>query len=100
MRETKRISLMDAIRKLSLMPAQRLEKLAPVFRNKGRLKVGADADITVFDPLTVTDKATYQQPALPSVGFLHVLVHGVPVVANGVLMEGTHPGQGARATIH
>jgi N-acyl-D-aspartate/D-glutamate deacylase len=99
-RETKQISLMDAIRKLSLMPAQRLGKLAPVFRNKGRLKVGADADITVFDPLTVTDKSTYQQPALPSMGFLHVLVHGVPVVVNGVLIEGRHPGRGARATIH
>jgi hypothetical protein len=99
-RETKQISLMDAIRKLSLMPAQRLEKLAPVFRNKGRLEVGADADITVFDPSTVTDKSTYQQPALPSEGFLHILVNGVPVVVDGAVKEGTHPGQGARAPIH
>jgi len=98
-RESKQISLMDAIRKLSLMPAQRLEKLAPVFRNKGRLKVGADADITVFDPLTVTDKSTYKEPALPSVGFQYVLVNGVPVVVEGVLKEGIHPGQGARAPI-
>ena len=49
-RETKQLTLMDAIRKMSLMPAQRLEKLAPVFKNKGRIKVGADADIAVFDP--------------------------------------------------
>jgi N-acyl-D-aspartate/D-glutamate deacylase len=62
---------MDAIRKLSLMPAQRLEKLAPVFRSKGRLKVGADADITVFDPSTVTDKSTYQAACAP--------IGGVPV---------------------
>ena len=82
-RETKQISLVDAIRKLTLMPAQRLEQLAPVFRNKGRLKVGADADITVFDPVTVTDRSTYQQPALPSVGFEHVLVNGVPVWRDG-----------------
>lgn len=96
-RETKQISLMDAVRKLSLMPAQRLEKLAPVFRNKGRLKVGADADITVFDPATVTDKSTYQQPALPSIGFRYVFVNGVPVVADGVVNVGTYPGRGARA---
>src|SRR5262245_48832653 len=82
-RETKQITLMDAIRKLSLMPAQRLEKLAHAFRNKGRLKVGADADITVFDPATVTDKSTYKQPALPSEGFRHVLVNGVPVIVDG-----------------
>jgi dihydroorotase len=98
-RETKQINLMDAIRKLSLMPAQRLEKLAPVFRNKGRIKVGADADITVFDPATVIDRSTYQQPALPSVGFRHVLVNGVPVIADGVVRVGTYPGRGARAPI-
>jgi N-acyl-D-aspartate/D-glutamate deacylase len=99
-RETKQISLMEAIRKLSLMPAQRLEKLAPVFLNKGRLQIGADADITVFNPATVTDKSTYQQPALLSVGFQHVLVNGVPVVIDGVVSEHPHPGQGARAPIH
>ena len=98
-RETKQITMMEAIRKMTLMPAQRLEKLAPTFRNKGRIKVGADADITVFDPATVTDKSTYQQPALPSVGFRFVLVNGVPVVMGGVVRDGTHPGRGARAPI-
>ena len=92
-RETKQISLMDAIRKLALMPAQRLENRARLFLKKGRLKVGADADITVFDPSTVTDKSTYQQPALPSVGFRHVLVNGVPVVVDGVVKASTHPGE-------
>jgi len=99
-RETKQFSLMEAIRKLSLMPAQRLEKLAPVFLNKGRLKIGADADITVFNPATVTDKSTYQDPALLSVGFQHVLVNGVPIVIDAVVSERTHPGRGARAPIH
>ncbi len=96
-RETGQIRLMDAIRKLSLMPAQRLEQRAPMFRNKGRIKVGADADITVFDLATVSDRATYQQSALPSVGFQYVLVNGVPVVLHGVIADGIFPGQGARA---
>lgn len=98
-RETKKLTLMDAIRKMTLMPAQRLEKLAPVFKNKGRLKVGADADITVFDPNTVADRSTYQQPALPSVGFKYVLVNGVPVVMNGAVRDNTFPGRGQRAPI-
>ena len=98
-RETKQLTLMDAIRKMTLMPAQRLEKLAPVFKNKGRLKVGADADITVFDPATVADRSTYQQPALPSVGFKYVLVNGVPVVSGGAVRDKTFPGLGLRGNI-
>jgi len=53
----------------------------------------------VFDPATVADRSTYQQPALPSVGFRHVLVNGVPVVANGVIREGVYPGRAARGPI-
>jgi dihydroorotase len=96
-RETKQLTLMDAIRKMSLMPAQRLEKLAPVFKNKGRIKVGADADIAVFDPATVADRSTYQQPALTSIGFKYVLVNGVPVVTDGAVRDKTFPGRGLRA---
>ncbi len=99
-RETKQIGLMDALRKLALMPAERLEKLAPAFRNKGRIKVGADADLTVFDAATVIDKATYQQPNLPSVGFRYVVVNGVPVVMDGALKDGIYPGRPARAPVH
>jgi N-acyl-D-aspartate/D-glutamate deacylase len=95
-RETGQLRLVDAIRKLALMPAQRLERRAPMFRNKGRIKVGADADITVFDAATVADRSTYQQPALPSVGFRHVLVNGVPVVLEGVVKDDTYPGRAAR----
>jgi N-acyl-D-aspartate/D-glutamate deacylase len=98
-RETGQLSLVEAIRKLALMPAQRLERVAPMFRNKGRIKVGADADITVFDQAVVADRSTYQQPALTSVGFRHVLVNGVPVVADGVLKDGTYPGRAARGPI-
>jgi N-acyl-D-aspartate/D-glutamate deacylase len=98
-RETKQLTLMDAIRKMTLMPAQRLENLAPVFKNKGRIKVGADADITVFDPATVADRSTYQQPALTSVGFRYVLVNGVPVVFDGKVRDNLFPGRGQRAPI-
>ncbi len=99
-RETHQLSLPDAIRKMTLMPAQRLERLAPVFRNKGRLRIGADADISIFDPATVTDRSTYQQPATPSVGFRYVLVNGVPVVRDGAIVDGVFPGRGQRAPTH
>jgi N-acyl-D-aspartate/D-glutamate deacylase len=61
-REEKALDLMTALRKMTLIPAQRLEKRAPIFRNKGRIRVGADADITVFDPDKIIDKATYYGP--------------------------------------
>ncbi|MSR01508.1 MAG: D-glutamate deacylase [Gemmatimonadetes bacterium] len=98
-RETKQIGLMDAIRKMALMPAVRLERVAPMFKNKGRIRVGADADITVFDPKTVIDKATYQEPALPSVGFRYVLVNGVLVVVDGALQDREFPGRPARGLV-
>jgi dihydroorotase len=93
------MDLMEAIRKLALMPAQRLQSVAPAFKRKGRIAVGADADISVFDPVTVIDKSTYLQPAIPSLGFRYVLVNGVPVVDDGVLKDSVHPGRGMRAAI-
>lgn len=96
-RDSKQLTMMDAIRKMTLMPAQRLEALAPMFRNKGRLRVGADADVVMFDPATVSDKSTYLKPALGSIGFRHVLVGGVPVVVDGAIQAGRYPGRGARA---
>jgi N-acyl-D-aspartate/D-glutamate deacylase len=95
-REEKALSLMDAIRKSSLMPAQRLEVMSPQMRQKGRIKVGADADIGAFDPARVIDKATYQNPAQYSEGFRYVLVEGTFVVSDGKLQDVT-PGQGIRA---
>jgi hypothetical protein len=95
-REEKVLTLMDAIRKMSLMPAQRLEAMSPAMRNKGRLKVGADADIAIFDPATVKDEATFAKPNLPSSGIPHVLVGGVAVVENGAVVEGPLPGKGIR----
>ena len=96
-REEKVLSLMDAIRKSSLMPAQRLESMSPQMRQKGRLKIGADADIAVFDPTRVVDKATYESPAQYSEGFQYVMVGGTFVVRDGKLREDVAPGQGMRA---
>jgi len=92
-REEKALDLMTALRKMTLMPAQRLEKHAPSFR------VGADADITVFDPDTVIDKATYEQPLQYSEGIQFVLVNGTLVLKDGTLVEGVFPGQAVRAPI-
>ena len=88
---------MDAIRKSSLMPAQRLESMSAQMRRKGRLKVGADADIAVFDPAAVVDKATFENAAQYSAGFRHVLVGGTFVVRDGKLQDGVAPGQAIRA---
>ncbi|MDB4890724.1 MAG: dihydroorotase [Gemmatimonadetes bacterium] len=96
-RESKQMSLMEAIRKLALMPAQRLESVAPQFKRKGRITVGADADVSVFDPNTVIDKSTYLLPATPAIGFKYVLVNGVPIVDDGVLKDAVHPGRALRA---
>jgi dihydroorotase len=96
-REQKVLPLMEAIRRASLAPAQRLEAFTPQMKHKGRLQVGADADIDVFDPATVIDKATYQKPAQYSEGFRYVLVGGIPVVRDGKLDESMLPGQPIRS---
>jgi len=92
-REQRSLTLMDAIRKMTLMPAQRLAAATPAALRKGRIQVGADADISVFDLNTVTDQSTYADPAKLSVGMKYVLVEGVPVIAQGKLVPDTLPGQ-------
>ena len=96
-REEKALDLMTALTKMTLMPAQRLERRAPVFKDKGRIRVGADADITVFDANRVIDKATFEEPLQYSEGISFVLVNGVPVVKDGQLVDGVFPGRAARA---
>jgi N-acyl-D-aspartate/D-glutamate deacylase len=98
-REEKTLDLMTALRKMTLMPAQRLEKRAPIFLSKGRIRVGADADITVFDAERVIDKATFEEPLQYSDGIQFVLVNGVPVVKNGTLRSDVSPGKPARAPL-
>jgi dihydroorotase len=95
-RERGRLSLMDALRKMTLMPAQRLEGYVPQMKDKGRLRSGANADITIFDPATVADRATYDDPMQPSAGIVHVIVGGRPVVRQGKIVEEAFPGQAVR----
>jgi N-acyl-D-aspartate/D-glutamate deacylase len=90
-RDEHALSLMDAIRKMSLMPAQRLG-----LANKGRIRVGADADITVFDPDRIIDRATFDKPAQYSEGIPYVLVGGTLVVKDGQIQTGVFPGIGVR----
>jgi len=98
-REEQALDLMTALRKMTLMPAQRLEKRSPIFQCKGRLQVGADADITIFDPAKIIDKATFEEPLQYSEGISYVFVNGVAVVRAGTLVEGVFPGRPVRAPI-
>ncbi|MGA9389445.1 MAG: amidohydrolase family protein [Candidatus Sulfotelmatobacter sp.] len=92
-REKGTITLMDAIRKMSLMPAEMLERSTPEARKKGRLQEGADADIVVFDANTITDRSTFQKPMEPSVGVRYLVVGGTVVVDEGKLVPNVFPGR-------
>lgn len=96
-RERKLITLSDAIRKMTLQPAQRLEKMSPAMRDKGRLTVGADADITVFNAEQVIDRATFANPNQFSKGITHVVVGGIFVVRGEQLVEGRFAGKPVRS---
>lgn len=92
---------MDALRKMSLDPANHLARRVPAMRGKGRVQVGVDADLVVFDPATVIDRATYREPLLPPVGIDMVIVGGVPIVRNGVIQDSVFPGKPIRgATVN
>ncbi len=95
-REEKILPLMDAIRRMTLLPARRLESYSPAMRRKGRLRVGADADITIFDPNTVIDNATFENPEQASSGIPFVIVNGVAVVRDGKTVEDALPGVGIK----
>ena len=95
-REQKALPLMDALRKMTLMPARRLEASVPAMRNKGRVKIGADADIVVFNPDKIIDKATFENAAQYSEGVEHVMVAGVFVLRDGNFVNGVYPGTGLR----
>ncbi|MGX9352602.1 amidohydrolase family protein [Shimia sp. W99] len=98
-RERGLISMSDAIRKMSLMPAQTLEEFVPQMRRKGRIQLGMDADIVVFDPATVADKATFENANQPAVGFQTVLVNGGFAVKDGELVLDAAHGQPIRRAV-
>jgi dihydroorotase len=98
-REQRVLDLMDALRKMTLLPAGRLERRVPAMRRKGRIAVGMDADVVVFDPQRIIDRATYREPTLPPVGMVCVIVNGWVVVRGGRLAEGIFPGQAVRAPV-
>jgi N-acyl-D-aspartate/D-glutamate deacylase len=86
----------EAFRRCSWLPARVLD-FVPDARRKGHLGVGADADVVVLDPATLTDAATYLDPIRPSVGVRHLLVSGEAVVRDGELVPDAFPGRPLRA---
>ena len=90
-REQHALTLMEAVRKMTVMPADRLN-----LPTKGRIAPGADADLTVFDPARVTDRATFEKPAQYSEGIAFVLVNGTLVVNRGELVGQATPGRAVR----
>jgi N-acyl-D-aspartate/D-glutamate deacylase len=98
-RDRQALSLMDAVRKMTLLPAQRLETAVPGMARKGRVSVGADADLTIFDSELVIDRATYEAPDRYSDGIVHVLVGGTFVVRDSTLVDGVSPGHAIRRDV-
>jgi N-acyl-D-aspartate/D-glutamate deacylase len=91
------LSLGQALAKCSLEPARLLQDRVPALRGKGRLQPGGDADVVVFDPDAVTDRASYRHSTHPSAGIRHVLVNGAFVVREGDLVADARPGRPVRA---
>ncbi|HEU5219978.1 MAG TPA: amidohydrolase family protein [Gemmatimonadales bacterium] len=98
-RERQVIPLMDALAKMTIMPARRLERSTAAMRRKGRLSVGADADITILDYRTILDRATVEHPEFQSVGVEYVIVQGQIVKDPAGLHKGIRPGQAIRNEI-
>jgi dihydroorotase len=97
-RDEKALTLMDALRKMTIMPARRLEARVPMMANKGRIKVGADADLTIFNPATVIDRSTYDDATIPSAGIPYVIIGGQVVVEGGQVTS-ARPGRAIRAPV-
>ena len=75
-----------------------MEGFVPQMARRGRIAAGSYADLTLFDPVRVRDRATYTESALTSEGIPHVMVNGAFVVRDGALVKGAHPGRAIRTT--
>jgi N-acyl-D-aspartate/D-glutamate deacylase len=93
-RELGVLSLNDAVAKATILPTKRVEGVVPMMQRKGRLQMGADADITVFDPATVADMSTVEDPSIMSAGIEQVLVMGTLVKDGDQLDQSALGGQG------
>ncbi len=99
-REKKLMPLMTAISKMTYLPAQFLEQNGVAqMAFKGRIQLGADADITIFDPKTVGDNSTPKQAGLPSTGIPYVIVNGTVVVKDSKVLKGVYPGKAIRLPV-
>ena len=98
-REKKALTLMDALRKVTLMPAQRMEESVPQMKKRGRIQEGMVADITIFDAEKIAGKASFVEAALPSDGIAHVIVNGQPIIEDYKLLGNTFPGQAIRREV-
>ena len=92
-RQQELIDLPTAIAKMSLLPARRLESYAPAFRRKGRIQENMDADITIFNPKTILDNASYANPFQEATGIEYVIVNGQAIISGGQQREGIFPGR-------
>lgn len=92
-REKKTLTLMEALRKMTLMPAEMLERSTSAAHRKGRLQEGADADIVVFDPEKISDRSTFEKPMEPSVGVHYLVVAGTVLIDDGKLVPDVYPGR-------
>lgn len=92
-REKKTLTLMEALRKMTLMPAQMLERSTPAAHRKGRLQEGADADIVAFDPQTISDRSTFEKPMEPSVGVHYLIVAGTVLIDDSKMVPDVFPGR-------
>ena len=97
-RDERAVPLMDALRRMTLEPARRLERRTPDMAKKGRVRVGADADLTIFNPATVIDRATYEDASIPSAGIPYVVIGGQVVVDGGKVTD-ARPGRAVRAPV-
>jgi len=98
-REQKALTLAEAVRKMTLLPASRLEKYVPAMKAKGRIKAGGDADLVVFDAETIMDRATFENPAVASTGVRFLVVDGRVLIQDGALQESLRPGRAVRAKV-